>query len=366
MQADDFVVKTSCCSHKDHHPAQDASADACHVEPSRPDWMFRVTGVVVALAVLLHFSGLVGAQGGLGHFSASVVELLKSMWWGVAIGIVFIGLLSRVPRDMVMSVLGSRDGLRGIWRATLAGVLLDLCSHGILMVGAKLYERGASIGQVMAFLIASPWNSLSLTLILWSLIGLKWTLTFLVLSMVVGIASGLIFDTLCKRGVLPANPNRVAVADDFRLWPEFRKLVSGISLKPAAIISLLKDGALESRMVLRWMLLGIILAAGIRALVPAEAFSYYFGATGLGLLLTMAFATVLEVCSEGATPIAADILNRAGAVGNSFAFMMTGVSTDYTEVMVLRSVTKSWKIALFLPLVTVPQVTVLAYILNQY
>ena len=34
------------------------------------------------------------------------------------------------------------------------------------MVGAKLYERGASIGQVMAFLIASPWNSFSLTLTL--------------------------------------------------------------------------------------------------------------------------------------------------------------------------------------------------------
>lgn len=364
MEAEHSEIKTSCCSHASRPLPSDAP-ESCHVEPVKPDWMFRVTGAVVAVAVLLHLSGLAGEHGGIGHFSASVVELLKSMWWGVAIGIVFIGLLSRVPRDMVMSVLGNRDGLRGIWRATMAGVLLDLCSHGILMVGAKLYERGASIGQVMAFLIASPWNSLSLTLILWSLIGLKWTLAFLVLSMAVGVASGLIFDGLCKKGVLPPNPNRAKVADGFQFWPEFKKLVSGVSFRPSAVLGLLKDGALESRMVLRWMLLGIILAASIRVLVPAEAFAYYFGATGLGLILTMAFATVLEVCSEGSTPIAADILNRAAAPGNSFAFMMTGVSTDYTEVMVLRSVTRSWKIALFLPLVTVPQVTVLAYILNQ-
>ena len=33
------------------------------------------------------------------------------------------------------------------------------------LIGQR-YERGATIGQVMAFLIASPWNSFSLTLIL--------------------------------------------------------------------------------------------------------------------------------------------------------------------------------------------------------
>ncbi len=61
--------------------------------------------------------------------------------------------------------------------------MLDLCNHGILMVAMKLYERGASIGQVMAFLIANKWNSLTLTLILVGLIGLKWTLLFIVASL---------------------------------------------------------------------------------------------------------------------------------------------------------------------------------------
>jgi hypothetical protein len=43
---------------------------------------------------------------------------------------------------------------------------------------------------------------------------------------------------------------------------------------------------------------------------------------------------------------------------------MTGVSTDYTEIMVLRDTTKSWKIALFLPLLIVPQVIVIAWLIN--
>ena len=55
---------------------------------------------------------------------------------------------------------------------------------------------------------------------------------------------------------------------------------------------------------------------------------------------------------------------RAGAPGNSFAFLMTGVSTDYAEIMVLREATKSWRIALFLPLLTVPQVILIAWLMN--
>ncbi|NIT57757.1 MAG: ATPase, partial [Aliifodinibius sp.] len=81
---------------------------------------------------------------------------------------IFICILGKVPREFVIALLGNRTGMSGIIRATAGGVLLDLCSHGILMVGAKLYERGATLGQTMAFLIASPWNSISLTLILWA------------------------------------------------------------------------------------------------------------------------------------------------------------------------------------------------------
>jgi uncharacterized membrane protein YraQ (UPF0718 family) len=85
-----------------------------------------------------------------------------------------------------------------------------------------------------------------------------------------------------------------------------------------------------------------------------------------GLWLTLVAATVIEVCSEGTTPVAADIMNRAGAPGNSFTFLMAGVSTDYTEIMSIRETTASWKIALFLPLVTLPQVVVIGAVLNGF
>jgi hypothetical protein len=249
----------------------------------------------------------------------------------------------------------------------MAGVLLDLCSHGILMVGAKLYQKGASLGQVMAFLIASPWNSFSLTLIMIALIGVPWALTFIALSLVIALISGWCFDRLVERGILPANPNASDVVFDpgFQFWPEVKRQWQTINWTPQLVGSVLWEGVKGSRMVLRWLLFGVLLAALIRTFVSLELFQNWFGPSLLGLLLTLVAATVIEVCSEGSTPIAADLMTRAKAPGNSFAFLMAGVATDYTEIMVLKDTMRSWKIALFLPLLTLPQVVVVALVLNQ-
>lgn len=294
----------------------------------------------------------------------SVFELSNTVWWGVVIGIITISILGRVPRDFVMCALGTRQGPQGIIRATLAGVLLDLCSHGILMVGAKLYERGASIGQVIAFLVSSPWNSFSLTLILIALIGLPWTLAFILVSMMIAIMTGIIFEFLVARGAIPANPRQRELPDDFALWHEARQHLRQANITWSSVARMLLDGIKESRMVVRWILFGVLLASLVRAIVPPEMFAAFLGPSVMGLALTILGATIIEVCSEGSTPIAADILTRANAPGNSFAFLMGGVATDYTEIMVLREATSSWKIALLLPLITLPQIILLGWIMN--
>ncbi|MCD6034448.1 MAG: putative permease [Rickettsiales bacterium] len=298
------------------------------------------------------------------HLGEAVASLFETMWWGILIGALFVGLLHYVPRELIMAILGPGGTFRGLLRATFAGVLLDLCSHGILMVGMKLYERGASIGQVMAFLIASPWNSFSLTLILLTLIGWKWTLAFIVCSMLIAVLTGIIFEQFVKKRILPSNPNQLEQGSARPFQEQWKEWVQTYSFKPTGIFNVLTIGIKESRMVIRWLFVGIILAATIRTFVPLEMYSTYFGASTLGLFLTLIAATVIEVCSEGSTPLAADLLTRAHAAGNSFAFLMTGVSTDYTEIMSLQNTTKSWKIALFLPLITLPQIVLIAWIMN--
>lgn len=325
--------------------------------------------IVIAAAYLSHLlfhARLTAELPGLGVFTHGVFELMNKMWWGLAIGIAALGFLTAVPREFVAAVLGKGGTITGLFRATAAGLMLDLCNHGILLVGMKLYERGASIGQIFAFLIASPWNSLSLTLILVALIGLKWTLIIIALSAVIALVSGFLADRLVHHGILPANPHSKDLPADFRFWPEARRRWKDTTLDRSFFLQTARTALSESRMILRWIFLGTIMAASLRAFLPADAFAHWFGPSLLGLLLTFLAATVIEVCSEGSSPIAADLFTRAGAPGNGFTFLMAGASTDYTEILTLRETTRSWKLAFALPLLTCPQILLIAILLNQF
>ncbi len=286
-------------------------------------------------------------------------------WWGLLIGIVAVAVIGRLPRELVAAVLGRGGSFSGLLRAVGAGVLLDLCNHGILMVGMGLYRRGASLGQTLAFLIASPWNSLSLTVILAALIGWKWVLLFILFSMLIGIVTGWLADRLVRAGALPANRNSVDLPDGYRVGPAIQGMLG--SLKPGLrnYRKLAVEGIAGSKMVLRWIFFGFVLTALIRAFVPDATLQQYFGPTIAGLFLTLLATSVIEVCSEGSSPIAADLLTRANAPGNAFVFLMAGAATDYTEIMALKETTRSWRATLALPLLTTPQVLLIGWLLQQ-
>lgn len=158
------ITKSSCCApaaepHRHEHNHQASCCDDEHDHGGKKDYLLWGSLSICAIFYALHLLVPTLLPSFAQHFAHSVFEMLNTMWWGVLLGLMFVGLLANVPQNLVLSVLGKGGSFNGILRATAAGVLLDLCSHGILMVGTKLYQKGASIGQVMAFLIASPWNS---------------------------------------------------------------------------------------------------------------------------------------------------------------------------------------------------------------
>lgn len=367
------IEKSKCC---EKNVPKKVTASCCgEKNNNKPDYLLLITGVLVVVSYIfylfnasdthLHLNEVQVLENKVDIFSHTVYEMVNSMWWGMVSAAVFVGLLGRIPRELIISLLGKPGSKQGIFRATLAGLMLDLCNHGILMIGMKFYERGASIGQVMAFLIASPWNSLTLTLILVGLIGLPLTLLFIVASLIIAWVSGWIFDWLVAKKRLPENPHQV----EFKSVPFFSGLKKAWKQEDwsfKAVIMLVWQGFKESKSVLRWVFFGIVLIGLIRTFVPEDSFNVWFGASASGLLLTLLAATVIEVCSEGSSPIAADLVTRAGAPGNAFTFLMAGAATDYTEIMAVQNTTKSWKIAFALPLITIPQVLIIGWLMNSF
>ena len=75
-----------------------ASADSCCAEPARTDYFFW--GCVVLVAVAYTYGAI---QSGHQHdsvlavFTGGIFELFNLMWWGMALGVFFVGVLARVP-----------------------------------------------------------------------------------------------------------------------------------------------------------------------------------------------------------------------------------------------------------------------------
>ena len=114
-----------------------------------------------------------------------------------------------------------------------------------------------------------------------------------------------------------------------------------------------------------WSIIGLLIASFIGAFVPAHIFSRFFGPSILGLLATLAFATIIEVCSEGSAPIAFELFRKTGAFGNPLVFLLAGVATDYTEIGLIWT-TIGKKTAIWLPIVTVPQIITFGFLFNYF
>lgn len=351
---------SACCGGS----AEKSESSCCGGGKQRMDYLLWGSLLVFAVGIAVHW-WVPGVPHALHVFGHACWTLTTKAWWGILFGIVSVAVIGRFPRELVAAIMGRSGTVSGLFRAVGAGVLLDLCNHGILMVGMGLYKRGTSLGQTIAFLIASPWNSISLTLILAALIGWKWMLLFILLSMVVAVITGWVVDRLVAAGKIQANPNAVELPHDYRVWPEVQGVLRSLMPGMGNYRRLMHEGLVGSKMVLRWIFFGFVLTAAIQAFVPEGIFQHFFGPTVMGLFLTLLATTLMEVCSEGSSPIAADLLTRANAPGNAFVFLMAGAATDYTEIMSLKETTKSWKASLALPLISTPQVLLIGWLIQQ-
>ncbi len=342
--------------------------NSCHNDKNKRDWILLLSSLILITSIcaqsILSIAGF--SIPPLYHFTHAAAQILMTMWWGVALGIIIVGLMSKIPRNFFTAMMGRSDSFSGLLRAIIGGLFLDLCCHGILLVAAKLYERGVSLPQVITFLIASPWNSLSLTLILIALIGFKLTMLYILGSIIIALITGVILQKLVKCGKLPDNPNKPDANIKFNFIDESKSLIKSIKFSKSGIIDILKSGWNDGKVIIKWLLFGTIIAASLRVFVPAEMFEQWLGPSIAGLFITLFIATIVEICSEGSAPIASEIVTNANAPGNGFTFLMAGVATDYTEIMAIREFTKSWKMAVALPLITVPQVLFIGYLMNLY
>jgi len=293
---------------------------------------------------------------------------LKAIWWAVLLGLILGGIIDYyVPQEYVSKIL-ARKSPATIFNAVFLGFLMSACSHGILALSIQLHKKGASNPAVVSFLLASPWANFAVSVMLVSLFGLKGIL-IIICAIAVAISTGFIFMFLEKRGLIEKNKNSLEVSDHFSIINDIKMRTHNYRITPGNLINggrgIIRGAAALSNMVLWWIIFGILIASFAGAYIPVHFFHRFMGPTFLGLLVTLVLATVIEVCSEGSSPLAFEIYRQTQAMGNSFVFLMAGVVTDYTEIGLLWA-NVGRRVALWMPLVSVPQVIILGYLINRF
>lgn len=329
-------------------------------------WFRRPLFWVTALT-----AGLYGASflfDSLHPFRHSFEDYTIRMGWPIFFGFLFGGIIDYyIPQQYISKYLTAKRK-RTVLYATGLGFLMSACSHGIIALSMELHKKGASHPAVISFLLASPWANLPITFLLIGFFGWKGLLIIL-LSLIVAFNTGLIFQVLDQRNLIEKSRHMMPVDENFSITKDLQERFRNYRFTPAGMW---KDFRGVARgmwelidMVLLWLLVGLLLASLAGAFVPANIFHHYFGPSVMGLLVTMAAATVLEVCSEGTSPLAFEIYKQTGALGNAFAFLMGGVVTDYTEIGLVWS-NLGRRTALWMLAITLPQVFVLAWVLNFF
>jgi uncharacterized membrane protein YraQ (UPF0718 family) len=351
------------------HECPECEKHAKERQKPRPWYKVRLYQVLIVLAILFALNPVLLSFGigALQEFWIAFYDYLLLIWWAIVLGFVIGGIIDYlVPNEYITKFL-SKPEKRTIGWSVLLGFLMSACSHGILAISMEFYKKGASVPAVVAFLMASPWANLPITILLFSFFGIN-AFLIIISAIIIAIITGFIYQGLDRKGWIERSKHTCKDCDSFSVKADMKKRWKAYRKHPntANVIKGVAGGGWSlAKMVLWWILIGMVFASAARVFIHPELFMSFLGPTLVGLAVTLVIATVIEVCSEGSAPFAFEIFRQTGALGNSFTFLMAGVATDYTEVGIIAS-NIGRRAAIWLPIITVPQILVLGYLFNLF
>ena len=256
----------------------------------------------------------------LAQYLIELWQILLDLSAPLLLGLLLAGVLRVFLPQGLVRAHRSQSSLGSVIRAALIGVPMPLCSCGVVPTAIGLRNQGASNGATTSFLISTPQTGVDSVLVSASFLGWPFALFKLVAAFVTGVFGG----WLVNRFTAPEVPQEGANEEQGEHWKSARHRMGAV-LRYAlydllAVIDL-------------WLIGGVLIAAVISTVVPPDYFQGLTWAQGLlGMLLVLAVALPLYVCTTGSVPIAASLIAAGMPAGSALVFLMAGPATNVATI----------------------------------
>lgn len=276
--------------------------------------------------------------------SAKILLLLVLMVY--CIGWLRAGLHVERVRDYLS---GKGRGIGYLLGATF-GAITPFCSCSSIPLFLGFTMARIPLGITMAFLITSPLINEIAVVLLWGLLGWKFTVVYVVVGMAAGMLGGWLLDLLRAerwlqpflRGMLGVSGQAARDERNTRLGLEERHRFAWDEMTGIF------------RRVWRWVIIGVGLGALLHGFVPQDWFAAHLG-QGQWWSVPVAVLVGIPLYSNvtGVVPIMESLLLKGLPVGTTLAFCMSTVAASLPEMLMLKQVMRWQLLALFLGLLLV-------------
>lgn len=275
-------------------------------------------------------------------------SLLRQVSCWVVVSFLLAGILHNVLCPEIWQRNLGNCKFSSLIKATISGALLPVCSCGVVPLGLSLYYSGAYLGNVLAFIIATPVINPAAVLIALTTLGPQLTLTYVSAGLCIPIIVGAIANRLGGPELIsplaPSAPARESTPTELSLTmphpPLHQRLLAGLRWGVADL----------GKEVSQYLVPGALLAAFILTVIPVSFIQAYLSRPDMvSIIGVAALGAVMYVCAVGHIPFVAALIGAGAAPGIAITFILTGAASNLPELISLYRLMGKRTVLIYVP-----------------
>ncbi len=269
------------------------------------------------------------------------------------LGMLFSGIISMfIDKGIVLKHIGAKN-FKSIFKSTVFGVPLPLCSCGVIPVAATLKESGASKGATIAFLVSTPQTGFDSIFLTYGMLGPVFAIYRPFAALISGLLSGLFINKYDDDDHHHSTKNGNSEIENLDFLDRIKNgLMYGFYTLPKDIVVPL--------------LQGILVAGIISILIPPEFVADIFSSKSNFMYLMMLVVSLpLYVCATASIPIGLALMSKGLSAGAVFVFLMAGPATNAASINIVKNILGKKTMYYYLALISLTAI-IFGFILDSF